>query len=882
MTYNLRVLSLSLLLAISQSHAHTEGLAVHPYLQSATPTSIWIKWETSSGDESIVEWGDTAKLGQQASGTSETGYLLSRIHEVQLTNLAPDTVYFYRVRTGDTYSHVHKFRTPPLASAEKSSRILAVSDMQRDSGNPGKFDEIINQGVLPYVRQALGLELQDGLNMTLIPGDLVDNGQDYNSWRTSFFSPIAALASSVPLYPAPGNHERDTPTYFKYFHLPENGTPGYEEHWWYQDHSNIRVLSLDTNTNYRIDEQLIWLDKVLAETCLRTQTDFVFAQMHHPHKSEMWIAGETDYSGKIVERLEAFSTRCNKPSIHFFGHTHAYSRGTSRDHNHTMVNVASAGGNLDYFGEFAQRDYTEFSVSEDEYGFVMVDVTAGDDPAFELKRISMGDEQVPLNSQVKDTLTVRLNNTAPFTPEILAPTANISASCANAVATLFADPDKDRFGAAHWQLSSRCDDFGQPLVDTWYQHENIWDGVDTRAGLSPNRFALGQLEPGAQYCLRVRMRDRSLAWSDWSQPHPFTTTDSTHLTDNLLQNPGAELGTDSWQGEGPLESLTDKACGSVSPYQGERFFAVGGVCDNESDQGRAYQRVDVGNWAASIDNGTLKALYIARLRSWGGSDIPAVALEFRDASLTLLSRTTEVKGSSASWQQHRHEAQLPANTRYIDFVLTGQRTSGTDNDSYFDNLELRLAEQSSCTRVPDRGPAGVADEFITQKPGNSENLLQNPGAEAGIQGWSGAGPVESLTNYQCDSIPAATGQRFFAVGGVCNGESAQGQISQKISVQHYASLIAAGQVKVLYGGKLRNYSGKDTPSVQLRFLDNRGQLLNDSEKLSTTAAQWTTVSGQSLLLANTAYIEFVLQGTRNQGSDNDSYFDDLILKVVVD
>ena len=41
------------------------------------------------------------------------------------------------------------------------------------------------------------------------------------------------------------------------------------------------------------------------------------------------------------------------------------------------LNVATAGGNIDYWGEYAQRDHAEFSVSQDEWGFVLVEVTAG-------------------------------------------------------------------------------------------------------------------------------------------------------------------------------------------------------------------------------------------------------------------------------------------------------------------------------------------------------------------------------------------------------------------------------------------------------------------------------------------------------------------------
>jgi len=75
--------------------------------------------------------------------------------------------------------------------------------------------------------------------------------------------------------------------------------------------------------------------------------------------------------------MQAFSEVCVKPTIHFFGHTHAYSRGQSRDHDHLWVNVAASGGNIDYWGELSNADSDELIVSQDEYGFVMVEVTAG-------------------------------------------------------------------------------------------------------------------------------------------------------------------------------------------------------------------------------------------------------------------------------------------------------------------------------------------------------------------------------------------------------------------------------------------------------------------------------------------------------------------------
>ena len=159
-----------------------------------------------------------------------------------------------------------------------------------------------------------------------------------------------------------GNHERNHPFFFHYFELPLNGTNGYEEHWWYKDHSNVRIIGMDSNNGYRIQEQLEWLDSILSITTSDTIIDFVFAQLHHPHHSELWPEGNTSFTGEVIDKLEVFSTVSGKPSIHFFGHTHGYSRGQSRDHQHLMVNVASGGGNLDYWDEYFQQDYEEYII----------------------------------------------------------------------------------------------------------------------------------------------------------------------------------------------------------------------------------------------------------------------------------------------------------------------------------------------------------------------------------------------------------------------------------------------------------------------------------------------------------------------------------------
>ena len=83
------------------SYLFPVNLIVKPYLQSATPNSINILWETDSYDESVVEWGMYVFLNESTEGTSFVNYGSSRIHTVELTDLEPSTRYYYRLVVGD-------------------------------------------------------------------------------------------------------------------------------------------------------------------------------------------------------------------------------------------------------------------------------------------------------------------------------------------------------------------------------------------------------------------------------------------------------------------------------------------------------------------------------------------------------------------------------------------------------------------------------------------------------------------------------------------------------------------------------------------------------------------------------------------------------------
>lgn len=715
MTHRLTVVLLASSLGLSAQTINTG-----PWLQDAEPTSIRVMWETTSGDESTVLWGDTQVLGSTASGGVINGNGNSRIHEVQLVGLQPATRYWYAVKTGSATSGPFDFITPPVRSAEAPFTFVAVSDMQRDWLNPTVWGNIVTQGIIPYTQAQYSGDLPSDLAFMMIPGDLVDNGTNYSEWETTFFDPAQTLFRHVPHYPVAGNHELDSPNYFKYHHLPDNDTPGYNEHWWYKDYSNVRIIGLESNSGYRIQTQLDWLQAVLDSACADPMIDFVFAQLHHPHHSELWPDGNLDYTGDCIALLEQFSSQCNKPSVHFFGHTHGYSRGESRDHKHLMVNVAVAGGNIDYWGEFAnQTDYPEYSISEDDYGFVMLDVTAGSQPEVLLSRISRGDASEPLNNVLKDTVRIRFNDLKPETPIGLFPAQGDQwpPECIVFKASDFQSGNDALHGATHWQIATDAN-FISLTYDVWKQHQNWYFETDLQAGDDLTDETVQSLAENTTYHWRVRYRNRNLTWSEWSTPIQFQTTTSV-FTPNLLANGDAENGTANWTTTaGVIESLTANECGATVPFAGTRFFCVGGAC-NDNAYGEAFQIIDLSSYTAQIDAGMVSVNFGAMMRNWSGNDDrPEMRVKALGQAGNLLGTSPIVTTLSGSWLAVAGSWAVPSGSRSLQVELMGTRNVGADNDSYFDNVFARLNLNSlGCAQMP------VSVEVAINSP---SHLFPNP------------------------------------------------------------------------------------------------------------------------------------------------------------
>ncbi|MFH1464686.1 MAG: metallophosphoesterase [Pseudomonadota bacterium] len=723
--------ALPLLLLLLPARA---DLVSGPWVQAVSTGEAWVLWEGEP--TGLVEWGPAGDPTRTAGVTETSG----AIQQARLQPLDPGTRYSYRVVDGVSTSDTATFRSA-RAGRDASFTFAVVSDTQHDHGHPGVWQETVEEGIIPWCLDHYGQQdIDQVLDFVLVVGDLVDNGWEEEQWREELIAPAQPLMAAVPFYAAIGNHEANSPDYFDRFHLPDNGSADYPEHWWYLDRANMRLLGLDSNAPYTGTPQLEWLDGVLADACADDRIDMVFAAMHHPFKSELWPPGESAFTGEVIARLDTFALDCEKPAAHLFGHTHGYARGQSRDAPHAWVNVATGWGNIDHWGEYDQHDYDEFVTSLDEYGFVVVDVNAGDDPGFTIRRLGRGDEDSPGANAERDLLQVRRFPSHPATPEARSPAAAVQPWCIPLAASPYCDFEGDLHGAAYWQVAADREGFDTPLWESWEQHQDLYGDVDLRAGDDLRDTVIPALEPERSYRWRVRYRDRGLAWSRWSTPTAFET-EASGLSDNLLQNPGAEQGTAGWEAiDGPLEALATGECDGGEPHAGAAYFAVGGVCEAGVDAAEAVQRVDLTAWADAIDEGALNLLFGGWVASYEGHDLAEIELRFLDGDGAELGRSERLGEPSATWVQLRGVVAVPAGTRAVDFALLGTRSAGQDCDAYLDDLELRADDQGVLTAClvpppypwPEEAVSCLAPEDSAE-PGDSAEPSRRCGCASGAR-----------------------------------------------------------------------------------------------------------------------------------------------------
>ena len=145
-------------------------------------------------------------------------------------------------------------------------------------------------------------------------GDIVNDGNDSEQWK--IFNRIASpLLNTAEYYPALGNHENDSPLYFKNFPRIHN------QRWYSVEREGIHFIVLDSNFDLQKgSEQYRWLESDLRG--VSADTKFKIAIFHHPIFSVgPHLEDEKGLKHILLPLFEEHGVRAV-----FSGHNHNYQR----------------------------------------------------------------------------------------------------------------------------------------------------------------------------------------------------------------------------------------------------------------------------------------------------------------------------------------------------------------------------------------------------------------------------------------------------------------------------------------------------------------------------------------------------------------------------
>ena len=313
-----------------------------PYLQDAQATEISVLWETKSATVGKVLFGtDSAKLTNLAVEDKE-----GSLHLIRLKNLKPNQTYFYKCTWENGETANGQFRTAPADDATPM-RFAVVGDSRSD---------------LAMCRKISGLIIDKDPDIVLHSGDIVASGKNLHEWKTFLFEPMEELLRNIPFYPVLGNHEQESPHYYKYFPL-HNKNP-----WWSVDYGSVHIIGLDTSVP--TDPESEQYQFLLADL-KKNNKEWTIVMFHYPlfhsHPDRPVYEFRYDWQPLFMEY---------GVDLALTGHDHYYHRsfpiGRMSDNQKGVVHITSAGGGASLYPTIP-KSYSAFDRSL--YHFLTIDVT---------------------------------------------------------------------------------------------------------------------------------------------------------------------------------------------------------------------------------------------------------------------------------------------------------------------------------------------------------------------------------------------------------------------------------------------------------------------------------------------------------------------------
>ncbi len=320
--------SIDLIFDLQLAASNVVVLTRGPYLQQGTPSSMIVRWRTSSPTDSRVRYGvDPDHLSSAAADATPTTE-----HQVKLAGLTPDSRYYYSVGysadaadcalTGDPQAFY--FYTSPAGA--RPTRIWAIGD----AGTATVSQLAVRDA---YYNFAAGLYT----DVWLMLGDNAYYSGTDSNYQRDVFDIYPDLLRTTPVWPTIGNHDTYSTTdfnkfpYLNIFSLPTQGEAGGvasgTEKYYSFNFGNIHFVCLDSMTSDRSGNgaMLTWLRADLAANT----NDWLIPFWHHPPYSKgSHDSDDNFFNPELVQMrenavpiLEAYGA-----DLVLCGHSHSYER----------------------------------------------------------------------------------------------------------------------------------------------------------------------------------------------------------------------------------------------------------------------------------------------------------------------------------------------------------------------------------------------------------------------------------------------------------------------------------------------------------------------------------------------------------------------------
>lgn len=298
-----------LLLFVAFQNGHAQ-FSIRPYVQNTATNKAVVIWYTSSSQPGFLRYG--REMGQwldtlpTPSGTR---------HRVEITNLNPNTKYFYEVGSGNAVhatGELYFFRTHPKPGARVPFRFFAFGDF--------------GDGSDTQMATAAQLIKQDRRHQfALLLGDIIYSSGSRDKYLSDYFPVYQDLIRHSAWWPTLGNHDIKSnggAAYFEFFETPANN-PRKIENYYSFDYANAHIVSLDDELHFSgndLQQQLDWVKKDLADAKNRGQ-QWLIAMWHKPPYSAGTHGDDEDIQKYFVPIMDEHGV-----DLVLCGHSHVAER----------------------------------------------------------------------------------------------------------------------------------------------------------------------------------------------------------------------------------------------------------------------------------------------------------------------------------------------------------------------------------------------------------------------------------------------------------------------------------------------------------------------------------------------------------------------------